>query len=127
MDEQNPWQTPAGERAQQVRLRVLAQGRGEVAEFAREVLAGRASIRDVVYSPVLSDAALEPVRSSVAAWDRMSNAERERLAAEAANHTEERIAALNALDVPAESTRRAPVVEDDDDPDDGRPLMSDAW
>lgn len=144
---ENPWGTPAGLRAQEVRAKALAAGSGEVAEFAREVVAGRASSRDLLFTSALSDRALQPVRDLVEQWHRLPPADRARLEAEAANDTADRIAALNALPAdaleppPAErphaaepppaagwSARpRAARRPDDTDPDEGRTFLSDAW
>ncbi|XVV05163.1 hypothetical protein ACQPW3_07115 [Actinosynnema sp. CA-248983] len=97
---ENPWGTPAGLRAQQVRLTHLAAGSGEIADFAREVVAGRASTRDLLYTSALSDRALQPVRDLVERWHRLPPADRARLEVEAVQDTEDRIAALN--DLPAD-------------------------
>ncbi|MEJ2859159.1 MULTISPECIES: hypothetical protein, partial [unclassified Saccharothrix] len=94
---ENPWATPAGLRAQQARTVQLAAGSGEVADFAREVVAGRASSRDLLYRSALSDQALQPVRDLVERWHRLPPADRARLEAEAATAVEDRIAALNTL------------------------------
>ncbi|CAL9615258.1 hypothetical protein SUDANB95_05682 [Actinosynnema sp. ALI-1.44] len=101
---ENPWSTPAGRRARELRMTALAAGAGEVAEFAREVVAGRASSRDLLFTSALSDRALQPVRDLVEQWHRLPPADRARLEAEAANATADRIAALNALPTdPAET------------------------
>ncbi|GAA0252903.1 hypothetical protein GCM10010492_61860 [Saccharothrix mutabilis subsp. mutabilis] len=104
---ENPWSTPAGRRAQELRTTALAAGSGEVAEFAREVVAGRASSRDLLFTSALSDRALQPVRDLVERWHRLPPADRARLEAEAANDTAARIAALNAL--PADALEPPPA------------------
>ncbi|WP_309115028.1 hypothetical protein [Saccharothrix sp.] len=108
---ENPWATPAGLRAQQVRLTHLAAGSGEIADFAREVVAGRASTRDLLYASALSDRALQPVRDLVEQWHRLSAADRARLEAEAANDVEDRIAALNTLPDQAPPAADAPPAD----------------
>ncbi|MFI9812488.1 hypothetical protein [Saccharothrix variisporea] len=135
---ENPWATPAGVRAQQARTAQLAAGSGEVADFAREVVAGRASSRDLLCTSALSDRALQPVRDLVERWHRLSPAERARVEAEAATAVEDRIAALNTLPTeppaaespePRWSGRSRPSRRpgDDPDPDEGRTFLSDAW
>ncbi|NUT91505.1 MAG: hypothetical protein HOY78_05685 [Saccharothrix sp.] len=111
---ENPWATPAGLRAQQARTVRLAAGSGEVADFAREVLAGRASSRDLLYTSALSDRALQPVRDLVDRWHRLPPADRARVEAEATTALEDRIAALNTL--PTEPAADAPVVDGPPEP-----------
>lgn len=113
-----PWQTEAGQAAMATRLRLLARGDGEVAEFAAEVVAGRARARDLLYSSILSDQALQGVRDSVDAWQRLPAAERDDLLAAAAADTARRIAELNGYEEPA-------AKPDDEDP--GFTVLSDAW
>lgn len=110
MTVENPWATPAGLRAQQARTVRLAAGSGEVADFAREVVAGRASSRDLLYTSALSDRALQPVRDLVDRWHRLPPADRARVEAEAATAVQDRIAALNTL--PTEPASDDPTAVD---------------
>jgi hypothetical protein len=61
----NPWDTEQGRAARAEEFRRLARGEGVLAEFAREVLAGRVDARALVYSSVLSDEAVQNVHALV--------------------------------------------------------------
>lgn len=121
MDTINPWDTAAGLAARRAQLQLLAQDKGEVGEFAREVIAGRARYRDVLYSSILGDRHIGAVLDNVDAWTRLTPEERETMIADADTATEQLIAELNALDPEPD-----PPNGRDDDERPG-PILSDAW
>lgn len=117
----NPWATEQGRAARAEEFRRLAEGEGEQAEFAREVLAGRVEARALVYSAVLSDEAMGNLHALVDRWHALPDQEREEIVAAADERTRERIAALaEAAGEPDEPT------PPDEDPRSG-PVLRDAW
>lgn len=120
MMETNPWNTEAGLRARRAQLRLLAQDKGDVGEFAREVIAGRAHYRDVLYSSILDDRHIGTALDTVETWTRLTPEARETMIADADKATEQLIAELNDLDPEPEP----PNSRDDDGPG---PILSDAW
>lgn len=113
---ETPWHTEAGRAARRAQLRLLAQDKGEVGEFAREVLEGRASYRDVLYASILDDRQVGAALANVEAWTRLPQETREALVADSDRATEELIAELNAQPP-------KPPPEDDEQ----GPILSDAW
>jgi len=111
------WDTAAGQQARQAQLRLLAQDQGHVGEFAKEVIAGRARYRDVLYSSILDDRHIGTVLDAVDTWSRLTPDEREALIADVDRATEQLIAELNELDP-------EPTDRDDEGPG---PILSDAW
>lgn len=101
MDVWNPWQTEAGRTAQQIRLSHLAASSGELAEFAREVVAGRAEYRDVLYSQVLSDDGLAGVRTAIGEWNELPRPAREQMIADAGSALSRYIDAVVETGLPA--------------------------
>lgn len=101
MDVWNPWQTEAGRTAQQIRLSHLAASSGELAEFAREVVAGRAEYRDVLYSQVLSDDGLVGVRTAIGEWNELPLPAREQMIADAGSALSRYIDAVVETGLPA--------------------------
>ncbi|GAB3440404.1 hypothetical protein [Actinophytocola sediminis] len=118
---ENPWATEQGRIARAEQFRRLAEGDGEVAEFAGEVLAGRVAARALLYSPVLSGEAMTNLHALVERWHALPDQEREEIVAAADERTRERIAALaEAAGAPDEPT------PPDEDPPSG-PVLRDAW
>lgn len=114
----NPWATPEGERARAEQFRLLAQGDGELAEYARDVLAGRIPARTVLYSSVLSGQTVDGLYQAVDRWRDLPAAERDDLVAAAPEETRLLIAELAA------ATVDEPSGSDDDGPG---PITYDAW
>jgi hypothetical protein len=111
----NPWNTEQGRIARIEAFRWLARGEGELADFARDVVAGRATARDLVTTPGLSDAALGAVRGAVEEWQALPDDERERLVAESDTAMRERIAGLVSSAVEhRKTTARRPEPPDDE-------------
>jgi len=117
------WDTAAGQRARQAQLHLLAQDPGDVGEFAKEVIAGRARYRDVLYASILDDRHIATVLDAVDTWSRLTPEERETMIADVDTATEHLIAELNNLDPALDP---APEQGPDDDERPG-PILSDAW
>lgn len=120
METVNPWDTEEGRQARRAQLRLLAQDQGDVGEFAREVIVGRAWYRDVLYSSILDDRHLGTALDTVEAWTRLTPEDREAMIADVDRATEQLIAELNELDPEPEP----PSGRDDEGPG---PILSDAW
>jgi hypothetical protein len=90
----NPWDTEQGRIARAETFRRLAQGDGELADFAKDVVAGRASPRDLVTSNVLSDGFMDTLRVAVEKWHELPDDDREHRVAGADTAMRERITQL---------------------------------
>lgn len=110
----NPWNTEQGRIARAETFRRLAQGDGELADFAKDVVAGRASPRELITSTVLSDGFLEPLRAAVDTWHALPDTDREQRVADADAAMRERIDHL-AESAVKQSTGRRPEPPDDDE------------
>lgn len=120
----NPWRTEQGRRALDTRLRLLAGGRGELAEFAREVLAGRARPHDLLYSPLLDERTLAAIDAEIDRWHALPEAQRQAALSRVQEDTLAEIAALAALDPEPQSP--APPKDPDEGPS-GGDVLEDAW
>jgi len=78
---------------------LLARGEGDLADFARDVLAGRANPEDLLYRSYLSEKTLDAAFADVDAWHALPESEQEAAIAAAAARTREEIEALAALDL----------------------------
>jgi hypothetical protein len=116
----DPWNTEAGRTARQAQLRLLAADTGEVGEFAREVVAGRARYRDVLYASILDDRHIGTALANVEAWTTLPPETRDTMIAESDKATEQLIAELNESNLEPEP----PTARDDEGPG---PILSDAW
>jgi hypothetical protein len=110
----SPWRTEQGRRARHNQLTLLARGDGDLADFARDVLAGRAKPEDLLYRSYLSEKTLRTAHAEIDAWNALPEAERQADVDGAEARTRAEIAALAALDL----TQPAPDAADDDDDDD---------
>jgi hypothetical protein len=109
----SPWRTEQGRRARHNQLILLARGDGDLADFARDVLAGRAKPEDLLYRSYLSEKTLGTAHAEIDAWNALPEAERQADVDGAEARTRAEIAALAALDL----TEPAPDTADDDDDD----------
>ncbi|WP_372661109.1 hypothetical protein [Amycolatopsis kentuckyensis] len=105
----SPWRTELGRRARHNQLILLARGDGDLADFARDVLAGRAKPEDLLYRSYLSEKTLRTAHAEIDAWNALPEAERQAAVDEADARTRAEIAALAALDL------SQPAPDDDDD------------
>jgi hypothetical protein len=117
----NPWQTAAGRRARSVQFRALAAGDGTLAEFARDVVSGRARPRDLLYSSALAEQLLPDPEEFARRWHELSEEERAALG-DPEDVTRQRIAALNTL-----ADEPEPGGDDEDDEDDHGGWLRPAW
>lgn len=121
----NPFDTPAGRRAQLAEYRLLATGSGPMADFAAEVLAGRAQPRDLVTTGWVVEDWIDELHAEA---DRLrSGPEEDEFSPEDAEALLERhLAGMAALDVDALLQPAAPPVRDEGE-DEPPPLLKDAW
>lgn len=121
METIHPWETAAGLKARRAQLELLAQDDGAVGEFAKEVIAGRARYRDVLYSSILDDRHIAQALDTVEAWTRLPPEERETMIADADTAAAQLIAELNGLAPEPEP----PIDHDYDGPPET--YLSDDW
>lgn len=129
----NPFDTPSGRQAQLAEYRLLAAGEGPVADFAKEVVAGRADPRDLLTVGWVVEDWIDQFENVEPAADAEFTAE------EAEAFLERHLAGVASLDVDAIEAElmaalmaahpRPPVevAPDEDDEGDGPPLLKDAW
>lgn len=111
----NPWDTEQGRIARAEMFRRLAQGDGELADFAKDVVAGRASPRDLITSNVLSDGFMDTLRTAVEKWHELPDGDREERVAGADTAMRERITQLAESAVEDQKVRsRRPEPPDDE-------------
>ncbi len=72
----NPWDSPAGDRARLNLFRTLAAGEGAMADFARDVVAGTRSPRDVLTTPWAVEEVMDDLMADVARFCELPEAER---------------------------------------------------
>jgi hypothetical protein len=113
---ENPWATEQGRAARAELLRRVAEGEGELAEYAREVLAGRVEARMLLYSSVLSDEAMNTMHRMADQWNALPGDQREAMVADADAQLRERIAALAEAADGAGDDRLSPPEEDEEEP-----------
>jgi len=92
---ENPWATEAGQAARLKQLRYLATGEGAFADFAADVLAGRASLRSLLGGSMLADDDVQEAVDRAQRWRDLPEAERQVLMEDGREFTEWTIAALN--------------------------------
>jgi hypothetical protein len=120
----SPWQTEQGRLARHQQMVLLARGEGDLADFARDVLAGRAKPEDLLYRSYLDGKTLDAAYAGVDAWHALPEAEQQAAIAGAEAATRAEIAGLAALDLsdpPPEND------EDDDDHDFGAGFLKSGW
>ncbi|SEF23538.1 hypothetical protein SAMN05421837_102235 [Amycolatopsis pretoriensis] len=116
----SPWRTEQGRRARHNQLALLARGDGDLADFARDVLAGRAKPEDLLYRSYLSEKTLHTAHAEIDAWNALPEADRQAAVEEAEGRTRAEIAALAALDL----SQPPPDDDDDDDHDFGADFLN---
>jgi hypothetical protein len=125
----NPWDSPAADRARLTLFRALASGSGAMADFAKDVVAGTRSPRDVLTTPWAVEEDLDDLMADVTRFSELPEADRATTEEEALALVERHLATLDPdradLEPPRVEPRRRPV---EDPPDDERgPFLSDAW
>ncbi|MBB5802026.1 hypothetical protein F4560_001794 [Saccharothrix ecbatanensis] len=123
----NPFTTAEGEQAQRNLFRALAAADdGAMADFAKEVVAGRRSPRDLLTQGWAVESVMDETLAAVDKFHRLPEAEREVLVEEGPAFLEEYVAGLAGMDVEPTPPPARPVRDDDDD-DQGPSLLRDAW
>lgn len=112
----NPWDTEQGRLAQVERFRRLAEGDGALADFAKDVVSGRAAPRDLLSSTVLDERILTKLHAAVDQWNALPESTRERLVADSDTTTRERIAELAESAIAQQEPRRLRSEPPDDEP-----------
>ena len=109
----NPFDTPAGRQAQLAEYRLLATGTGPIADFAAEVLAGRAQPRDLVTTGWVVEDWLDALQAEADRFRSSPGADEEFSPEEAEAFLERHLAGVAALDVDALLRPAAPPVRDE--------------
>lgn len=104
---------------------LLARGEGDLADFARDVLAGRAKPEDLLYRSYLDSKTIDAAYVGVDAWHALPEAEQQAAIAGAEAATRAEIAGLAALDL--SEPPPPPPPENDDDHDFGAGFMKSGW
>lgn len=125
----NPFETAEGLQAQRNLFRVLAAtDDGAMADFAKEVVAGRLAPRDLLSQSWAVESVVDDADAAIEAFHRLPAAEREQLVADGPAFLDRYVAGLAGMEVEAElkppPPKRAPVEDDDEE---GPPLLKDAW
>ena len=118
----SPWRTEQGRLARHNQMVLLARGEGDLADFARDVLAGRAKPTDLLYRSYLSEETLDAARAGIDEWHALPEEERQAALDGAQARTREEIAALAAADL---SEPEADPDDDEHDYDGG--FMKSGW
>jgi hypothetical protein len=122
----NPFDTPAGQRAQLAEYRLLATGSGPMADFAAEVLAGRARPRDLVTTGWVVEDWIDELQAEADRFRSSPGADEEFSPEEAEALLERHLAGVAALDVDALLRPAAPPAREEDE-EEPPPLLKDAW
>ena len=116
----SPWRTQQGRLARHNQMVLLARGEGDLADFARDVLAGHAKPEDLLYRSYLSEETLEAAHAGIDEWHALPEAERQAALDGAEAGIREEIAALAALDL------SEPEIAPEDD-DHGGGFLKSTW
>ncbi|OXM64601.1 MULTISPECIES: hypothetical protein [Amycolatopsis] len=112
----SPWRTEQGRAALRNWMTLLARGEGDIADFARDVVAGRAQPQDLLYSAYLDERTVASLHQAVDDWHALPADQQQAAITAAGETTEAQIAALAAAEVTEPARRPAPPA---DDPGDG--------
>jgi hypothetical protein len=129
----NPFDTATGRQARLTQFRLLAKGTGPVADFAKEVVAGRANSRDLLTTSWVVEDWLDDVQAEADRFRDSPDAQDEWTPEQAEEFLERHLAGVASIDVDAvEAQLRPPPVvpkrrQDNDDDEPGPPLLKDAW
>ena len=128
----NPFDTAVGRQARLAEFRILAaSGDGVLADFAKEVLAGRAEPRELLTTGWVVEGWIDELQAEAERFRDSPEAAQEWSLDQAQAFLDQHLAGVASLDVEAIEaalTRPAPVapVADEDD-EEGPPLLKDAW
>jgi hypothetical protein len=91
----SPWSTGDGRAARQVQLRLLAEDRGFLGEFAREVVAGRADAHAILHEPIVPEEVLGALRAAADQWNALPEEQKYALTHEWEDNVRQTIDMLN--------------------------------
>jgi hypothetical protein len=128
----NPFDTATGRQARLTQFRLLAAGTGPVADFAKEVVAGRANPRDLLTTSWVVEDWLDDLQAEADRFRDSPDAQDEWTPEQADTFLERHLAGVASIDVDAvEAQLRPPSVapkrRQGDDEEQGPPLLKDAW
>lgn len=130
----NPFDTSVGRQARLAEFRILAaSGDGVLADFAKEVLAGRAEPRELLTTGWVVEGWIDELQAEAERFRDSPEAADEWSLEQAQAFLDQHLAGVASLDVEAieaELTRPvpvAPVPYEDEDDEEGPPLLKDAW
>jgi hypothetical protein len=129
----NPFDTAVGRRARLAEFRILAaSGDGVLADFAKEVVAGRASPRELLTTGWVAEGWIDELQAEAERFRASGESEEEWTLEQAQAFLESHLAGVASLDVEAIEavlTRPEPVapLPEDDEEEGGPPLLKDAW
>ena len=119
------WSSERGRQARHKLLRLAAAGDDrEIAELAREMLAGRMDFRDPTLSSAYSEILLRRLEPALQTWEHLSESEREYARDHAEELLAEAISAIEEAPEPAQTdnptptsarARTRPTVDDEED------------
>jgi hypothetical protein len=103
------WHSERGRQARQTLLRQTAAGDDpELAELAREVLAGRMELREVMYSEAYGEILHDRMQPLLAMWEALSEQERQDAITNADTLLEHAVGGIEDQEEPAPPPRPAP-------------------
>jgi hypothetical protein len=129
----NPFDTSIGRQARLARFRLLAAGTGPVADFAKEVVAGRADPRDLLTTSWVVEDWFDDLQAEADRFRDSPDAQDEWTPEQAEAFLERHLAGVASIDVDAVEAQFLPPPvapkrrHDDDDDEQGPPLLKDAW
>lgn len=128
----NPFATADGEQAQRKLFRALAAADdGAMADFAKEVVAGRRTPRDLLTQGWAVESAMADTLAAIDKFHRLPETERTTLVEGGAAFLDEYVAGLAGLDEAELTPPPAPPppsrVRDEDDDEQGPSMLRDAW
>ncbi|MFC0107403.1 hypothetical protein [Kibdelosporangium aridum] len=95
----SPWSTVDGRRAREAHLRLLAEHKGVLGEFARDVVAGRTQLHAIVRESIVPEDVLEEVRAAARQWNSLPDEEKYVLTHEWEDTVRRTIEALNSAEI----------------------------
>lgn len=127
----NPFDTAVGRQARMAEFRILAaSGDGVLADFAKEVVAGRAEPRDLLTTGWVVEGWIDELQAEAERFRDSPEAAQEWTLEQAQGFLERHLAGIASLDVEAIEAALVPparVAPVDDDEEEGPPLLKDAW
>ncbi|RSM75912.1 hypothetical protein DMH04_37000 [Kibdelosporangium aridum] len=88
-----------GRRAREAQLRLLAEDKGVLGEFGRNVLAGRTELHAILRESIVPEDVLDAVRAAVRQWNSLPDEEKYVLTHEWEDTVRRTIEALNSAEI----------------------------